>query len=274
MIERESRDRRGSTVRWLAGALQPRVGEHRLRLVVLTRLAIVAASAVVLAATACSGTAKKLHRGAPPATEGLAAVRALLAAIPQQANVLGAQSAPVTLQYFGDLQCPVCRRFTEGALKPLIETDVRTGKLRIEYRSLQTATRAFATFTSQQIAALAAGKQHKAWYYIELFYNRQGRENSGYVTERFLQEIATQVPGLSLSQWQSDRAAPRLADALVTDAHAANNAGLTGTPSFLIGRTGGRMENLEYSSLTDPASFITAIEQLSGADAHGLGHHA
>ena len=37
-------------------------------------------------------------------------------------------------------------------------------------------------------------------------------------------------------------------------------AGFTGTPSFLVGKTGGKMQKLEYSSLTDPSSFNAAIE--------------
>ena len=42
---------------------------------------------------------------------------------------------------------------------------------------------------------------------------------------------------------------------IATDAQAANNAGLTGTPSFLIGKTGGALKKFEYSSLTDPTGF-------------------
>ena len=31
-------------------------------------------------------------------------------------TVLGNPNAPVTLQYFGDLECPICKEFTLGAL--------------------------------------------------------------------------------------------------------------------------------------------------------------
>jgi protein-disulfide isomerase len=187
----------------------------------------------------------------------------LIAGIPQSGNVLGSPTAPITLQYFGDLECPICREFTIGALPSVIPKWVRTGKLRIEYHSMETATREPETFKTQQVAAYAAGKQDKAWYFIETFYHEQGEEDSGYVTEKYLQGIASQVPGLNLAQWTSDRGDPELANEVATDAQAANNNGFTGTPSFLIGHTGGAMSKLEYTSAPSDPSFIDeAVEKL------------
>jgi protein-disulfide isomerase len=188
-------------------------------------------------------------------------VTSLLAGIPQNGNVLGKPTAPVTMQYFGDLECPICRQFTEGALKPLIENDVKAGKLKIEYRNLETATREPETFRTQQAAALAAGKQNKAWDYIELFYHQQGQEDSGYVTENYLQELARQVPGLNLTQWTTDRSDPQFTNTITSDAQAANNEGFNGTPSFLIGKSGQPGKKYEYSSLTDPSGFESAIAE-------------
>jgi protein-disulfide isomerase len=186
---------------------------------------------------------------------------ALLGGIPQAGNTLGSPTAPVRLQYFGDLECPICKQFSEGALKPLIEKYVRPGKLKIEYRNLETATREPETFRTQQIAALAAGKQQKSWDYIELFYHQQGQEGSGYVTEKFLQELARQVPGMNLTKWTTDRSDGEFTNAITTDAQAANNAGFTGTPSFLLGKTGQPLKKFE-SSLTDPSGFESAINSL------------
>jgi protein-disulfide isomerase len=186
---------------------------------------------------------------------------ALLGGIPQTGNTLGSPTAPVTLQYFGDLECPICKQFSDGALKPLIEKYVRPGKLKIEYRNLETATREPETFRTQQIAALAAGKQQKSWDYIELFYHQQGQEGSGYVTEKFLQELAKQVPGMNLAKWTADRSNGEFTNTITTDAQAANNAGFTGTPSFLLGKTGQPQKKFE-SSLTDPSGFESAINSL------------
>ncbi len=186
----------------------------------------------------------------------------LLAGIPQRGSTLGDPKAPVTLQYFGDLECPYCKQFALGALPSLIQRYVRSGKLKIEYRSLETATLDPETFKNQQVAALAAGKQNHMWEYIELFYREEGRENSGYVTERYLQGLAHQVTGLNLIAWTAARNGADLANRLSSDAQAANNAGLTATPSFLIGKTGGPLLKFKAPSLTNPLFYAFVIERL------------
>jgi protein-disulfide isomerase len=225
-------------------------------------VAVVVAAVVVILIATGGGGAKKVAPHSQAANETVTTVNALIGGIPQNANALGNPNAPVTLQYFGDLECPICKQFTLGALPSVIQKWVRTGKLKIEYRSLETATREPEVFKTQQIAALAAGRQNKMWNFLETFYHEQGEEGSGYVTESYLQGLAQQVPGLNLTQWTNDRGNPALVTQVTTDGQAANNAGFTGTPSFLIGKTGGTAKKLEYASLTEPTSFDNAIEKL------------
>jgi protein-disulfide isomerase len=189
-------------------------------------------------------------------------ITALLADIPQRANALGESVAPVTLEYFADIECPFCKDFSLDVLPSIIQRWVRTGKLRIEYRALQTATRDPDVFVAQHVAALAAGEQDKAWHYVETFYAEQGEEGSGYVTDAFLEAIASQIPRLDLPRWTSARNDPQLAKQIVSDAEAAGTVGLTGTPSFLLGASGGAMRTF---SPTDQTSFDAAIERLVGA---------
>jgi protein-disulfide isomerase len=231
-------------------------------------LAIVAIVVVVIASSGGS-KAKVLPATSPAAKTEVAAVSSLLAGTTQTGSTLGRAAAPVTLQYFGDLECPVCSDFTRGALPAIIQKWVKTGKLKVEYRSLSTATgnaeaggtEPEGTFNEQQLAALAAGRQNKAWDYLELFYREQGEEGSGYVTESYLQGLAQQVPGLNLAQWTTDRGAQALKAQMATDAQEANNRGFRSTPSFLIGKTGSHLEKYEYSSLTDPSGFEVAFEK-------------
>jgi protein-disulfide isomerase len=225
-------------------------------------VAVVVAVIVVIAIATSGGGTKKIAPNTKAASETVAAVSSLVGGIPQSGDVLGDPKARVTLQYFGDLECPICKQFTLGALQAIIPQWVRPGKLKIEYRALQTATREPETFRTQQAAALAAGKQGKMWQFLELFYHEQGEEGSGYVTESYLQGLAQQVPGLSLSSWSAARSDPAFTNAITADAQAATQQGFTGTPSFTIGKTGGAMKKLEYSSLTDPAPFNAAIEKL------------
>ena len=230
------------------------------RVGLVAALAVAATVAVVLATS--SGGARVQPASSQRTTEAQR-ITARLAGIPQSGNALGSPAAPVTLQYFGDLECPTSRAFTLATLPSLIVRWVRGGELRIEYRSLETATRQPAVFTTQQAAALAAGMQHRLWYYVELFYHEQGREDSGYVTASYLDNLARQTPGLNLALWSKNRWEPPLAAEVATDEQTAAGLGFHETPSFLIGRTGsGHMEKLLRFSVRKPAAFNTAIERV------------
>ncbi|MGD0453847.1 MAG: thioredoxin domain-containing protein [Solirubrobacteraceae bacterium] len=236
---------------------------RRTRLTQLGIVASVVVVAIVVVLIATGGGSKKSIPSTHERNSVVNEVSALVGGIPQKGNVLGSPTAPVSLQYFGDLECPICQKFTLGALPTVISKWVRTGKLRIEYRSLETATREPEVFKTQQVAALAAGKQNKMWNFVETFYHEQGEEDSGYVTEKYIQGIASQVTGLNLAQWTTDRGDPTLATQVTaTDAQAASNAGFNGTPSFLIGRSGGTMSKLEYSNPEEPGFMNEAVEKL------------
>ncbi len=217
---------------------------------------------LVLAAAGC-GSERGAAKQAASAPLGQAAeVSALLSGIPQHGSTLGNPDAPVTLQYFGDLQCPFCRAFTLGPLPAIIRRWVRRGTLKIEFRSLETATRNPRVFEVQQLAALAAGRQGKLWNFIDLFYREQRRENSGYVNESYLQGLAQQVRGLSLIGWTVARDDRALARTLDSDALLASRAGFSGTPAFLLGRTGGRLYRLSFRNYERAAPFGEAIEKV------------
>jgi len=232
----------------------------------LTQLGIVAgivvAIIVVILLATGGGSKTAIPKNSKEVNATVGEVTSLLQGIPQSGNTLGNPNAPVTLQYFGDLECPVCKAFTLGALPSLIQSYVRSGKLKIEYHAMETATREPATFNTQQIAALAAGKQKKAWHYLELFYHQQGEEDSGYVTESYLQNLARQVPGLNFAAWSAARNDPALATSITSDAQAANVNAFRGTPSFLIGKTGGTLQKFEPNTQTETGPYSAAIEKL------------
>jgi protein-disulfide isomerase len=241
----------------------------------LTQLGIVGAIVVVIVVVIVvatgSGSKSPPKVGSHEANATTAAISTLIDGIPQSGNALGDPNAPVTLKYFGDLECPICKEFTVEALPSIIPKWVRTGKLRIEYHSMSTATgnaeresaEPEGTFTKQQVAAYAAGRQNKAWNFIETFYHEQGEEDSGYVNEKFIEGIAAQVPGLDLATWHEDRNDPALTNEIETDKQLANNEGFTGTPSFLIGHTGSTMRKLTYpGSPGEPAFVDEAVEKL------------
>jgi protein-disulfide isomerase len=235
-------------------------------------VAVIVVIVVIVVATGGGKGAPGEHK-APESKHEVAAARneviSELKGIPQEGNVLGKPNAPVTIQYFGDLECPYCDEFTLDSLPHIVENYVRTGKAKIEYKALSTATgdaesrgdEPKGTFNSQQIAAYAAGKQNKAWDYIELFYHNQGEEDSGYVTEKFIQDLAEQVPGLNLAQWSEARADKSLEAEIYEDAREGSKNGFTGTPSFMIGKTGGKLTQYSPPSYSEPQPFEEVIEK-------------
>jgi protein-disulfide isomerase len=262
-LTRKQRREQARTQRKELEQAEAATAKRRTRLTQLGILAgIVAVIIVVILLVTGGGSKTGTPKNNKEVNTAVAEVTSLLQGIPQSGNTIGNPNAPVTLQYFGDLECPICKEFTLGALPALIESYVRSGKLKIEYHSMETATREPAIFNAQQVAALAAGKQGKAWPYLELFYHEQGEEGTGYVTESYLQNLARQVPGLNVAAWMAARNDPALAASITSDAQAATTNGFTGTPSFLIGKTGGKLQRLEPAGFTEPASYNAAIEKL------------
>jgi protein-disulfide isomerase len=215
---RQERERRQRRMQMLGGVI----------------LAAVAVIAVAIAISSSGGSkATGLQKG-PQLAQTKAQVSSLLTGIPQSGATLGSPSAKVTLDYYGDLECPVCKDFTlTGGWRQLVQNDVRQGKVKVVYRAFQTATTDPNTFNTQQVAALAAGKQNLFWNYMELFYHQQGSEGSNYVTQSYLDGIARQIPGLNVSQWTSARNDSALAAQVQSDEATGHSTGVTGTPTLI-----------------------------------------
>lgn len=210
--------------------------ERRLRMVGGTVVAAIAIVAVLIAISSGGGSAKVVKPTSAAAKAAQSTVNNLLAGIPQQGNTLGSPAAKVTVTEYGDLVCPVCKTFAEGAENQLISNEVRQGKVKLVYKALETASGQAnnSMFVPSQVAALAAGNQKKAWNYIELFYHEQGDETQGYVTNSYLSGLAAQIPGLNISKWSSDRQSSSLSTQVNADMQAAANAGYDSTPTILV----------------------------------------
>ena len=234
---------------------------RRKRRMTLLGIGVAVAAVIVVVAIVVSSGSTKSH----PKTSDVSANRATidnvnqeLAGIPQAGMRLGKPTAPVKMTYYGDLECPVCQSFTLGALQNLIAKDVRSGKLQIDYKSLETATQDPSVFQQQQVAAYAAGKQNRGWHFIELFYNEQGQEGTGYVNEAYLQGLARQTPGLNFAKWKADRANSALGNQVGTDASAARIVGANATPTLVITGPKGKAQPIAGN-----ASYATIEQQIN-----------
>jgi protein-disulfide isomerase len=212
-------------------------------------IVVVIAAVAVVIAVASGGTSSS----STSARQSSAAVRSLLAGIPQSGNTLGRSSAPVTVTVYEDLECPVCKAFTLTAENKLIANEVRAGRAKLVFRSLQTATPDPATFQFQQQAAVAAGKQNKLWPFVELFYHQQGTEGTPYVTESYIDGLARQIPGFDVSAWKAARNSPAIARAVTADGKLAQASKFSATPTITVqgpnGTPNGATGDLDYATL-------------------------
>ena len=106
---------------------------------------LVGAAIVIVAAIVISSNNKTVSTSANPngtqQQQIVKQVDALLSGIPQTGTTLGNPSAPVTMTYYGDLECPICRDFTLiGGFPQLVQNEVRQGKVKVVYKSFCTAT--------------------------------------------------------------------------------------------------------------------------------------
>lgn len=188
-------------------------------------LAVVAVAVVIVIAGTSGGN------GGDTNLEDVGLVKSQLGGIPQSGTVLGRAQAKVTLYEYGDLQCPVCKAFSEEVLPEVINSEVRGGAAKVEFRNF--------TIISQEsvpagAAALAAGMQGHGWNYIELFYRNQGEERSGYVTDAFMTEIARGAGVPDIAKWNRDRKDPKVIEEVEATTEEAQQLGFTGTPSFAV----------------------------------------
>lgn len=161
-------------------------------------------------------------------------VTALLAGIPQDGATLGSPDAPVIVQMFADLECPTVKHFVESHLPSIINTWVRPGTVKLEYRSLKTDTIDEQTFFEQEEAALAAGRQDRMWNFALTFARQQGQPRTEYATDAFFSHVASQVPELNMEKWNRDREDISLFKVVALGRRAARTQGFRYTPSFLI----------------------------------------
>lgn len=185
----------------------------------------------------------------------------LLTGIPQHGSMLGSPKAPVTLQFFGDLQCPESRQVMLGALPLLIRHWVRGGQLRIIFRSTVAETLDRSEFLAQQIAALAAGRQDRMWAFIDLFYREQQPEFTNYADSAFLEGIAKQA-GLNMWRWAENRESDQWAGMIDSDELMAETKEVGYVPGFLIGPTGKEAHLVRRISFEDSGGFDEAIRGL------------
>ncbi len=153
----------------------------------------------------------------------------------------GKKDAPATLQVFEDFQCPNCLFYTAAYEQLIVDEYVKAGKLRYEFHN-------FAFLGQESVYAAAgavcAGKQGRFWEFHEKLFLIQADANqlttekidAGRFTPDALVGYAVDL-GMSRQAFITCLEDPATVQAVQADSTAARNAGLRGTPGFVLNGT-------------------------------------
>jgi protein-disulfide isomerase len=217
-------------------------------------LAIVVVVVVIFVAGSGGGGSDTTTTTAATSGSG-AEAQTIFKGVPQQNDYIGDPSAPATMTVYADPQCPFCKQWDVDTLPTVMQNYVRTGKLRLRFRGI-------AIIGVNSVAGLraiyAAGKQNKLWNMTTALYERQGEENSGWITIPVIKDAAREIgadPAQIVADADSKSVTAQL-NASQADAHA---KGINATPTFVIQKPLGQPQQLNVSGL-DPAQFTPALD--------------
>ncbi|GIU93887.1 MAG: hypothetical protein KatS3mg012_0344 [Gaiellaceae bacterium] len=154
-----------------------------------------------------------------------------LSGIPQDGMFLGNPDAEVLLIEYADLQCPFCAEYSTQVFPTLVAEYVRPGTVRMELRGL-----AFLGPDSEKALrfVVAAGLQDHAWELQEALYRSQGEENSGWVTDELVRELASGIAGLDVDRLFEDAQSAEVTARIREMARQGQVDGVPGTPTFFV----------------------------------------
>jgi protein-disulfide isomerase len=145
--------------------------------------------------------------------------------------VLGKPDAPLTMVEFTDLQCPFCRQFHTTTFEQIKKDYIDTGKLRYISRDFPLDTiHPYAIAAAR--AARCAGDQGKFWDMRHtILVNNAALTTDAFAT--FAQDLKLNASTFKSCTSDSTKFQPDMQKDLAEG----TSAGISGTPSFVIGRT-------------------------------------
>lgn len=160
-------------------------------------------------------------------------------------RALGADDARVAVVEFADYQCPYCRVFHATLLPKLREAYIDTGKVRYFYLDLplRQHRQAFAA----SVAARCAGQQGKFWPMHERLYVNQATLNQAPFVK-----LATELE-LDVMRFRACMGSQDAHRAVQRDMLEARRAGVTATPTVVLGRIEGNRVTVERMAPGTPA---------------------
>ena len=143
-------------------------------------------------------------------------------------HVRGKADAPVTLEEFGDFQCPPCAMMAVFLRKT--EEEYGSG-LRVIFHHFPLAVHAHAREAA--LAAEAAEKQGRFWEMHDLLYKEQGIWSKADNVPVLFNSYAGAI-GLDLDRFKNDLQNPEVAARVDADQKLGASRGVTSTPTLFV----------------------------------------
>lgn len=149
----------------------------------------------------------------------------------------GREDAPVVITVFSDFQCPYCAK-----IGPILEQALKNNPddVKVVFKNLP-LTRIHKFAMNAALSAMAAGEQGKFWEFHDKLF-AAGRS----LNDQKIDEIASQI-GLDKEQFDKDKKAEKIKNAIARDMKDAATAKVRGTPAVFV--NGKLMRNRNQASI-------------------------
>jgi protein-disulfide isomerase len=165
-----------------------------------------------------------------PAAEAAAA-----ASFPGYAK--GSDSAPVEVHEYADFTCPACARFWVLTFPDVEARLIQAGMVRWRFHDRPLGGRGEHSYSYIAAhAAACADEQGRFWPMHDQLFANQGAWNAERNPDRSFRDYARAI-GLDVGQYDDCMQSGRFRARVQAEAEAADNLGITSTPTFVIGRT-------------------------------------
>jgi protein-disulfide isomerase len=183
---------------------------------------------VVGVALVTLGSGAMLYRAKRPQVKNIPESQNVPARGDTSAHVRGNPNAAVTLEEFGDFQCPPCGQFAGFAEELLREYDSR---LRVVFRNFPLPAHEHAREAA--IAAEAAGFQGKFWEMHDTLYREQSAWSKAPNTRELFESYAGTL-GLNIDRFKKDMDSDKARERVDSDHALGDFLGVKVTPTLFI----------------------------------------
>lgn len=176
--------------------------------------------------------------------------------------VLGNADAPVTIVEFSDYECPFCKRHYDQTHGQLVKDYIDTGKVKLVFRDLPLSFHD-PMATTEAIAANCAREQGgdaAYWKLHDTMFEKTTSNGTGLTKDQLYQFAREQ--GLNEANFKTCVDSEKFKDEVSKDLADAGKAGATGTPSFVVGKSGKEVSGKLIVGAQPYAAFKAEIDSL------------